>query len=66
MDILIIKLGALGDVINTFPLIVNLKTKLGARIHWVVESLSSPLVKEHPYVDRAIIFDRHSLKTSLP
>lgn len=66
MDILIIKLGALGDVINTFPLVVNLKTKIGARIHWVVESLSSPLVEEHPYVDRAIIFDRHSLKTSLP
>lgn len=66
MDILIIKLGALGDVINTFPLVVNLKKKLGARIHWVVESLSSPLVEEHPYVDRTIIFDRHSWKTSLP
>lgn len=66
MNILIIKLGALGDVINTLPLVVNLKTKLGARIHWVVESLSSPLIEEHPYVDRIIIFDRHGWKTSLP
>ncbi len=66
MDILIIKIGALGDVINTFPLVVNLKTKLGARIHWVVGPLSLPLVKDHPYVDKAIVFDRQKWKTSLP
>lgn len=66
MDILIIKLGAMGDVINTFPLVVNLKTKLGARIHWVVDPLSSPLVSEHPYVDKVIVFDKQKWKISLP
>lgn len=65
MDILIIKLGALGDVINTLPLVVNLKMKLGARIHWVVGPLSSPLVSGHPYVDKVIVFDKHKWKTSL-
>ncbi len=66
MDILIIKLGALGDVINTFPLVVNLKTKLDARIHWVVGPLSSPLVSGHPYVDKVIVFDKQKWKISLP
>ena len=66
MDILFIKLGAMGDVINTFPLVVNLKTKLGARIHWVVGPLSSPLVSEHPYVDKIIVFDKQKWKISLP
>ncbi|MBW1820526.1 MAG: glycosyltransferase family 9 protein, partial [Deltaproteobacteria bacterium] len=66
MDILIIKLGAMGDVINTFPLVVNLKTKLGAHIHWVVGPLSSPVVKDHPYVDKAIVFDKLKWKISLP
>ncbi len=59
MDILIIKLGALGDVINTLPLVVNLKTYLKARIHWLVEPLSYSLISDHPYVDRAILFDKH-------
>ncbi len=66
MDILIIKLGALGDVINTFPLVVNLKTQLRARIHWVVSPLSSPLVSGHPYVDKVIVFDKQKWKISLP
>jgi ADP-heptose:LPS heptosyltransferase len=34
MKILLIKLGALGDVINTFPLVVNLKKHFNAEIDW--------------------------------
>ena len=59
MDILIVKLGALGDVINTLPLVVNLRQRLDVNIHWLVEPLSYPLVAEHPCVDEAIIFDRN-------
>jgi heptosyltransferase-1 len=43
MDILIVKLGALGDVINTLPLAVSLKNHLEAKIHWLVAPLSYPL-----------------------
>ena len=43
MKILIIKLGALGDVINTFPLVVNLKKHFNAEIDWLVAPLSYPL-----------------------
>lgn len=65
MNILIIKLGALGDVINTLPLVVNLKTHIQARIHWLVEPLSYPIIYEHPYVDEALLFDKFRWATSL-
>ncbi|MEA2101194.1 MAG: glycosyltransferase family 9 protein [Thermodesulfobacteriota bacterium] len=57
MDILIIKLGAMGDVVNTLPLAFDLKTRLDARICWLIEPLSLPLVKGHPCVDEVIVFD---------
>ncbi len=58
MKILIVKLGALGDVINTFPAVIRLKNHFNAEIHWLVAPLSYPLVKNHPCVDRAILFDK--------
>ncbi len=58
MKILFIKLGALGDVINTLPLAITLHEKLHARIHWLVEPLSYPLVSSHSSVERAILFDK--------
>jgi ADP-heptose:LPS heptosyltransferase len=66
MDILIIKLGALGDVINTLPLVINLRRHLDARIHWVVEPLSFPIVSAHQSVESTICFNKHSWKQSLP
>ena len=66
MDILIVKLGALGDVVNTLPLVIRLKEHFSARIHWIVEPLSFPLVSRHPQVDRTILLDRSALRKSLP
>jgi len=65
MKILIVKLGALGDVINTFPLVINIKQGLNAQIHWIVAPLSFPLVKGHECVDKAILFDRRITGRSL-
>jgi ADP-heptose:LPS heptosyltransferase len=65
MDILIVKLGALGDVINTLPLAIALKEKLAARIHWVVAPLSYPLIDKHEAVDRAILFDSRQWASSI-
>ena len=64
--ILIIKLGALGDVINTLPLVNIIKKHLNAEIHWLVAPLSYPLVDSHASVDRTILFDKKNFKTSLP
>ena len=66
MKILIIKLGALGDVINTFPLAVHLKKTLECEIHWLVAPLSLPLVANHPCVDKAILFNKKEIFPSLP
>lgn len=65
MDILIVKLGALGDVINTLPLAVLLKSRLEANIHWLVAPLSYPIVSRHPCVDRTIVFDKKEAGASL-
>ncbi len=66
MKILLIKLGALGDVVNTLPLAVNLKKHFNAEIDWLVAPLSYPLVANHPCVNKAILFDKTQLKHSLP
>ncbi|MCD6570118.1 MAG: glycosyltransferase family 9 protein [Deltaproteobacteria bacterium] len=66
MDILIVKLGALGDVINTLPLVINLKECMQADIYWVAEPLSYPIVAEHGHVDHAILFDKYNWEKALP
>jgi heptosyltransferase-1 len=60
-----VKLGALGDVINTLPLAVNLKEQLDAEIWWLVEPLSRPLVEQHPAVDRVVVFDKRDWRASV-
>ncbi len=59
MQILFIKLGALGDVINTLPLAILLKKELDAHISWLVEPLSYPLIASHSYIDTTICFDKY-------
>jgi lipopolysaccharide heptosyltransferase II len=66
MKILLIKLGALGDVINTLPLAITLHEQLKARIHWLVEPLSFPLVAPHMSVEKAILFDKKHWLQALP
>ncbi|MEN6465447.1 MAG: glycosyltransferase family 9 protein [Syntrophaceae bacterium] len=59
MEILIIKLSAIGDVIHTLPSLRALKKKFpGARITWVVESAAADLLKDNPDLDRVIVSDR--------
>jgi ADP-heptose:LPS heptosyltransferase len=65
MDILIVKLGALGDVINTLPLAIQLKQHFNAHIHWITAPLSYPLLAGHPSIDHAILFDRKKGMSSI-
>ncbi len=65
MNILIVKLGALGDVINTFPLVRLLKTHFKANITWLVAPLSYPLVSKHSHVDNTIVFDKKEWTSSI-
>ncbi len=60
-SILIVKLSAIGDVIQTLPMVEALKRQFPrARIDWVVEEDASNLLLSHPRVDRVIISRRKS------
>ena len=54
-SILIVRLGALGDVVHTTPAATLLKRVWPrARLTWVIEPRWAPLVQEHPAVDEVI------------
>jgi ADP-heptose:LPS heptosyltransferase len=60
--ILIIKLGATGDVLRTTPILRALKAKYPqSHITWIVEPISAPLLKSNPYIDRILKPDFETL-----
>jgi lipopolysaccharide heptosyltransferase I len=61
--ILIIRLGAIGDVIRTLPALRALRTTLPeACIGWAVEDSSADLLTGHPDLDRVFVFKRSEWK----
>lgn len=61
MNILIVKLSAIGDVIHTLPSLAALRGLYpDAHITWVVEEAASGLVTGHPLLDEVIVLKRKS------
>ncbi|MBE9547678.1 MAG: glycosyltransferase family 9 protein, partial [Proteobacteria bacterium] len=59
VNILIIKLSAIGDVIHTLPSLSALRGLYpDADITWVIEEASSDIIKDHPLLDRVIVSRR--------
>jgi heptosyltransferase-1 len=59
--ILVVRLGAMGDIIHTLPAVASLKHSFpGSRLTWVVEPRWAPLLEGNPFVDRRLLFDRAS------
>lgn len=57
--LLIILLGAIGDVVCGMPLAQRLRAGwTRTRILWVVEPAAAPLLKAHPAVDDVLVFRR--------
>jgi heptosyltransferase-2 len=55
--VLIIKLGAPGDVVRTTPVLRELhKTKQQAHITWITDIGSLPIIENNPFIDR--LWDR--------
>lgn len=53
--ILVARLGAMGDVIQTLPAVADVRNRFPeARITWAVESLWAPLLERNPHVDDVI------------
>jgi ADP-heptose:LPS heptosyltransferase len=60
--ILVIRLGALGDVVRTLPAVSALRTGYpAAHIEWLVEPASAPLLASQPWVDAVRVFPRPAL-----
>lgn len=60
-SILIVKLSAIGDVVQSLPVLEVVKKNFpDARIDWVVEEDASEIIAGHPYLDRIFISRRKS------
>ena len=58
-SILVIRLGAMGDIIHALPAVASLKLSFPQRkLHWLVARKWMPLLRGNPYVDEVIPFDR--------
>jgi lipopolysaccharide heptosyltransferase I len=61
--VLVIRLGAVGDVIRTLPALHRIRTTFpGVHLAWIVEDLSRDLLAGHPEIDEVIRFPRQELR----
>ena len=59
MNILIVKLSAIGDVVHTLPALAALRRRYPqAFITWVIEEAAADLIKGHPDLDRVLVSHR--------
>jgi len=61
--ILVVRLGAMGDIIHTLPAVASLKA--AAPITWIIEPKWAYLLEGNPHVDRIAFLDRSSPATLL-
>jgi len=63
--VLLVRLGAVGDVVRTLPCLAALRRAAPAvRLGWAVEAPSAPLLPGHPWLDETFIFPRGALGTA--
>jgi heptosyltransferase-1 len=59
--ILVVRLGAMGDIIHTLPAVASLKTShAGSHVTWVVEPRWAALLEDNPFVDRLALLRRET------
>ncbi len=62
MKVLIVKLSALGDVVQSLPVAMAIKRQRPeAKIDWLVERPSAPLLAGHPALERVLVSPRHAI-----
>jgi lipopolysaccharide heptosyltransferase I len=60
--ILVIRLGAVGDVVRTLPAVRLLRrTWPEARLAWAVERGPAPLLEGHPDIDELLVLERRTI-----
>src|SRR5260370_8564088 len=59
--ILVLRLGAMGDVVSALPAVASLKHSIPhSKITWVIEPKWSVLLEGNPYIDSVIQLDRRN------
>ncbi|MDN3514196.1 MAG: lipopolysaccharide heptosyltransferase II [Candidatus Brocadia sp.] len=65
-NILVVRLGAMGDVVHVIPAVKNLRLEFpSAHIAWLVEDKLKDLVEGLPGIDEVIVFPRKQLQAKL-
>ncbi len=63
MKILIVKLGAIGDIVHTLPALAAVRSALpDAELSWVVEKRSAEILRGNRAIDHLIEIDTRSLR----
>ena len=63
MKILIVKLGSIGDIVHTLPVLASIRQNMpDAEIGWVAEERSAELLRGNELIDRLIEVDTRSLR----
>lgn len=64
MNILVVKLSAIGDVIHALPVSYAIKESFpSAHLTWVVEPPAKDLLTDNPYIDEIIVFKKKEFKS---
>jgi ADP-heptose:LPS heptosyltransferase len=64
--VLLVRLGAIGDVVRTLPAASALRSAYaGAHIAWLVEPASRSAVEGQPWVDEVLVFPRGEIEAAL-
>jgi heptosyltransferase-1 len=64
--ILVVRLGAMGDILHALPAAASLKLSFPDRkLIWVVDRLWTPLLSGNPYIDTLVAFERRRSSTWL-
>ena len=65
-NILIIRLSAIGDVINVLPSLRLLRSQFpNSKITWLVEDRASEILRDHPDVNEVIIYPRKEWQSGI-
>jgi len=63
VQILIVKLGSIGDIVHTLPAAAAIRRHLpSAEISWVVEKRAAEILRGNPIIDRLIEIDTKGLR----
>src|SRR2546428_14167658 len=61
--VLLIRLGAVGDVLRTLPALHLIRASYpSVRVDWLVEDLTRELLLGHPEIDEVLRFPRRQLR----